>query len=153
MRSFLVIIALSQCATQVTWATEVPKKTSCRSKQNIATEYIEWKRDYQNLVSTFDGLSNDERFDTSKDAIRTVLEKMRIFSKRTAIPLPKETYSQARALLKEVEAGSIARLSAIPILKSSLKALEKNMDEMLNKAQWEHPGCKISVSLTAAKRN
>lgn len=151
MRRVLFVIALSQCMAQAISASEVTRPASCKSKQNIAVEYIEWKRDYQNLVSTFDGLSSDERFDTSKDAIRTVLEKMRIFSKRTSVPLPQESYSKARALLRQVEAGNIARLTAIPILKSSLQALEKNMDEMLQKAEFGHPGCKITVPLKTAR--
>ena len=141
MKTFLVALIFSQSAFSIAYSSD----TSCSPKESIATEYVQWKKSYQKLMNTFDGLSASERFDSSKDAIKVVLDKMLAFSESTAVPLPKATFSHAKGLLTEVEAGRIARLTAIPILKSSLKTLEVTMDEMIAKAQWKNPSCKFAA--------
>lgn len=140
MKAFVAALVISQCALSTAHSSD----TACSTKESIAVEYIQWKKGYQKLISTYDGLSSSERFDSSKDAIRSVLDRMREFSLKTTVPLPKDTYTQARGLLKEVEAGRIARMTAIPILRSSLKTLETSMDEMIVKAQWKNPACKFA---------
>lgn len=118
--------------------------SSCAAKVHIVTEYIQWKKDYQMFLSRYDELSSSERFNQSKDSIKIALEKMKALSEKTLVPLPESTFVHAKGLLNEIEAGRMARTTAIPILKSSLKALETSMEEMITKAKWNNPTCNIT---------
>ncbi|MES2769001.1 MAG: hypothetical protein V4596_07640 [Bdellovibrionota bacterium] len=122
--------------------------TSCSSKENIATEYREWKKGFQKFILDYDNINAGERFATSKDSLKIVLDKMKVLSEKTLIPMPETTVVHARGLLAEIEEGRMARTTALPILKSSLKKLETSMDEMIAKAQWKNPACHIDVKIS-----
>ncbi len=118
--------------------------TSCSSKESIATEYREWKKGFQKFILDYDNINVGERFATSKDSLKIVLDKMKVLSEKTLIPMPETTVVHARGLLTEIEEGRMARTTALPILKSSLKKLETSMDEMIVKAQYHNPKCDIT---------
>lgn len=96
----------------------------------------------------YDNINTGEKFATSKDSLKDVLDKMKVLSEKTLIPMPETTVVHARGLLNEIEEGRMARTTALPILKSSLKKLESSMDEMIAKAQWKNPGCDIDVKFS-----
>jgi hypothetical protein len=118
--------------------------SSCAAKVHIVSEYIQWKKDYQKFLSRYDDMSSSERFKQGKKSIKVVLEKMQALAEKALIPLPESTFIHAKGLVNEIEAGRMARTTAIPILKSSLKALEASMEEMITKAQWRNPSCNIT---------
>lgn len=122
--------------------------SSCKSKESIATEYLEWKKDYQKFLSKYEDLDASEKLQSSKESMKDVLDQMRTLSEKTLIPMPEKTFIHATGLLKEVEEGRMARTTALPILKSSLKTLESSMDEMMAKAQWKNPTCNLVSSTT-----
>ncbi len=125
--------------------------SNCRTKESIATEYLEWKKDYQKFLSKYEDLGASEKLESSKDSMKDVLSQMRELSEKTLIPMPEKTFIHATGLLKEVEEGRMARTTALPILKSSLKTLESSMDEMMAKAQWKNPTCNLVSSTTKGK--
>lgn len=118
--------------------------SNCSAQESAATEYLEWKKNYQKFLSKYEDLNASEKLESSKESIKDVLDQMRILSEKTLIPMPEKTFIHAQGLLKEVEAGRMARTTALPILKSSLKTLESSMDEMMAKAQWKNPTCNLA---------
>lgn len=118
--------------------------SGCAAKEHSITEYFQWKKGYQKFLSQYESLNSSERFEQSKDSMKVVLEKMRLLAEKTKVPLPQSTFIHAKELLSEIEAGRMARTTAIPILKSSLKTLESSMEEMIAKAKWINSSCNIT---------
>lgn len=122
---------------------ESAQRSDCVMQEALTNEYIEWKRNFHKFLLDYETLNSSERFTTSKDSLKNILQKMQVFSDRTLVPVPQATYSHARGLLTEVEEKRMARTTALPIMKSSLQKLETTMDDMLAKAQWKHPNCDL----------
>ena len=65
--------------------------SNCTAQESAATEYLEWKKDYQKFLSKYEDLNASEKLESSKESIKDVLDQMSVLSEKTLILMPEKT--------------------------------------------------------------
>jgi hypothetical protein len=98
----------------------------------------------------YEDLEQSDRFTVSRGALRKIIQMTTDFSAESGVKAPEALISAAKRLLRDLDNGDMTPATATRIMKSGLIKFEDAMDDMIYRAQVQHPTCEIMPSSSSS---